>query len=159
MKVFTPLLIFASLVHGHYNFPSMIYGDSTTTAWADVRQWTGYYTYDPVTNVSAVDIRCNVNGSTNFAPSILSVAAGNTLGFTVSPEIYHPGPLMAYMAKVPSGYTAANWDGSGTVWFKIYEDGPIFGTQSLTWPSNGMISLSLPSFQSKSNTSVDLEAD
>ena len=45
---------------------------------------------------------------------------------------------MAYMAKVPSGSTAANWDGSGTVWFKIYEDGPIFGTQSLTWPSNGI---------------------
>jgi hypothetical protein len=45
---------------------------------------------------------------------------------------------MAYMAKVPSGKTAANWDGSGTAWFKIYEDGPIFGTQTLTWPSNGM---------------------
>ena len=46
---------------------------------------------------------------------------------------------MAYMAKVPSGKTAANWDGSGTVWFKIYEQGPTgFGTQALVWPSNGM---------------------
>ena len=88
MKVFNHLLAFATLAHGHYNFPSMIYGGITTTAWADVRQWTGYYTYDPVVDVSIVDIRCNVNGSTAFAPSILSVAAGNTLGFTVSPDIF-----------------------------------------------------------------------
>lgn len=141
MNVFKSLLAFAGLVQAHYNFPSMIYGGSTTTAWSDVRQWTGYYTYDPVVDVSIVDIRCNVNGSTAFAASTLSVAAGETLGFTVSPDIYHPGPLMAYMAKVPSGYTAANWDGSGTFWFKIYEDGPVFGTQALTWPSNGMKTL------------------
>ena len=138
MKVFNTLLALASLAQAHYYFSSMIYGSTTTTAWADVRQWTGYYTYDPVTTVSTVDIRCNVDGSTTFAPSILSVAAGNTLGFTVSPDIYHPGPLLAYMAKVPSGYTAANWDGSGTVWFKIFQDEPIFGAQTLTWPSNGL---------------------
>jgi hypothetical protein len=138
MKVFNSLLVLASLAQAHYYFASMIYGGTTTTTWADVRQWTGYYTYDPVTTVSTVDIRCNVDGSTTFASSILSVAAGNTLGFTVSPDIYHPGPLLAYMAKVPSGYTAANWDGSGTVWFKIYQDEPVFGSQSLTWPSNGL---------------------
>jgi hypothetical protein len=138
MNIFTSLLALASLAQAHYNFPSMIYGGVTTTAWADVRQWTDYYTYNPVTSVSTVDIRCNVNGSTAFAASTLSVAAGNTLGWVVSPDIYHPGPLLAYMAKVPSGHTAANWDGSGTVWFKIYQDEPIFGAQTLTWPSNGM---------------------
>ena len=137
MRSATPLLALASVAHAHYNFPQMIYAGTTGTAWSNVRQWTGYYTYDPVTTVSTTDIRCNVNGSAAFAPSILSVAAGSTLGFTVNPDIYHPGPLMAYMAKVPSGKTAANWDGSGNVWFKIYEQGPIFGGSALVWPSNG----------------------
>jgi hypothetical protein len=138
MKFFTSLLALASLTQGHYNFPSMIYSGVTTTTWADVRQWTGYYTYNPVTDVSSLDIRCNVNGTTTFAASTLSVAAGNTLGWVVSPDIYHPGPLLAYMAKVPSGKTAANWDGSGAVWFKIYQDKPVYSTSTLTWPSNGM---------------------
>lgn len=138
MKTFNTLLAFASLAHGHYVFPSMIYEGTTTPAWQDVRQWTGYETNDPVTDVTSLDIRCNVDGSTHFAPDTLTgVAAGNNLGFTVTPDIYHPGPLMAYMAKVPSGSTAGNWDGAGDVWFKIYEDGPTFGADSLTWPSNG----------------------
>lgn len=115
MNIFNTLLAFVGLAQAHYNFPSTIYDGTTSAAWSDVRQWTGYYTYDPVVNVSIVDIRCNVNGSTTFAASILSVAAGSSLGFTVNPDIYHPGPLLAYMAKVPSGYTAANWDGSGSV--------------------------------------------
>jgi len=42
------------------------------------------------------------------------------------------------MAKVPSGKTAANWDGSGNVWFKIFGQGPGgLGSSGLTWPSNG----------------------
>jgi len=137
MKVLTALLAGATVAHAHYSFPALIYGGTTTTAWEYVRQWTGYYTYNPVTSVTSTDIRCNVNGTNAFAPGILSVAAGQPLGFTVTPDIYHPGPLLAYMAKVPSGKTAANWDGSGTAWFKIYEQGPVFGAQALTWPSNG----------------------
>jgi hypothetical protein len=42
------------------------------------------------------------------------------------------------MAKVPSGQTAATFDGKGAVWFKIYQDGPSgLGTSSITWPSSG----------------------
>ena len=131
MRFLTPLLTLAAVAKAHYNFPSMNGG----TAWSNVRQWTDYYAYTPVTNVSSLDIRCNVNGTVAFAPSILSVAAGSTLTWTASPDIYHPGPLMAYMAKVPTGKTAANWDGSGTVWFKIYEDHPTVGSSALIWPS------------------------
>lgn len=138
MKSTTALLALAGAASAHYNFPSMISGGTTTAAWAAVRDWTGSYTYNPVTDVSSLDIRCNVDGSTAFSPDILSVAAGSQLGFTASPDIYHPGPLLAYMAKVPSGSTAANWDGSGAVWFKIYEDAPTgLGGQALVWPSNG----------------------
>lgn len=37
----------------------------------------------------------------------------------------HKGPILVYAAKVPSGQTAATWDGSGAVWFKLYESGLI----------------------------------
>lgn len=41
-----------------------------------------------------------------------------------------------YMAKVPEGESIDAFDGSGDVWFKIYEEQPQFGDQ-LTWPSDG----------------------
>ena len=68
------------------------------------------------------------------APATLSVTAGSTLGFKVDPNIYHAGPVLVYLARVPSGKTAANFDGAGAVWFKIYQQGPTFGSQ-LGWPS------------------------
>ena len=138
MKFLNPLLTFAVVAQAHYNFPSMNGG----IAWSNVRQWTYYYAYTPVTNVTSLDIRCNANGTINFAGSILSVAAGSTLTWAANPDIYHPGPLLAYMAKVPAGKTAANWDGSGTVWFKIYEDHPTVGSSALIWPSTSMNSTS-----------------
>lgn len=130
------LLALAGAASAHYTFPALISGGTTTGAWEYVRDWTGSYTYNPVQDVSSLDIRCNVDGSTNTA-STLDVTAGSKIGFTATPDIYHPGPVLAYLAKVPSGQTAATWDGSGSVWFKIYEDGPTgLGTQ-LAWPSDG----------------------
>lgn len=156
MRFLTPILTLAAVAHSHYNFPSMNGG----TAWPNVRQWTDYYAYTPDTNVSSLDIRCNVNGTVAFAASILSVAAGSNLTWTASPDIYHPGPLMAYMAKVPTGKTAANWDGSGTVWFKIYEDHPTVGSSALIWPSmskNSISSLHNPSNVTTGATSVSFK--
>lgn len=137
MKAITALLALATVVSAHYTFPKTIYGGTTSADWQYVRDWTGSYTYNPVTDVNSVDIRCNVDGTKNFAPSTLSVAAGQNIGFTANPNIYHPGPLLAYLAKVPSGKTAANWDGSGSVWFKIYQDKPVVGAYALDWPTNG----------------------
>lgn len=139
MKSISALLLLAGAASAHYNFPALIYSGVTTTDWEYVRQWTGYYTYDPVTTVLTNDIRCNVDGTTAFAAGTLSVSAGSQLGFTVNPDIYHPGPLLVYLGKVPAGSTASNWDASGTAWFKIFEDAPTgFGSQALVWPSNGM---------------------
>jgi hypothetical protein len=39
------------------------------------------------------------------------------------------------MAKVPSGKTAANWDGSGSVWFKVFTEKPTILNGALTWGS------------------------
>jgi len=142
MKVTAPLLALATAAHAHYNFPSTISGGATSAAWSNIRQWTGYYTFNPVTDVTSTAIRCNVDGDKNFANSTLDIVAGSTLGFTANPDIYHPGPLLAYMAHVPAGQTAATWDGSGAVWFKIFEEGPKFGGQALTWPTDSATSVS-----------------
>ncbi|RDL37012.1 uncharacterized protein BP5553_04445 [Venustampulla echinocandica] len=136
MKAVASILALVATVQAHYTFPSLITGSTTTPEWQYVRQWTNYQSNGPVTDVSSLDIRCNAGGASKSAAGIQTVAAGSQAGFTASPDIYHPGPLMAYMAKVPSGKTAANWDGSGNVWFKIFEQGPTFGSQ-LTWANNG----------------------
>lgn len=68
----------------------------------------------------------------------MEVAAGSTVGFTAQSSISHPGTLQFYMAKVPSGQTADSWDGSGNVWFKIFEQGPTISGGALSWPSQGM---------------------
>lgn len=73
----------------------------------------------------------------------MSVAAGSSVGFKASPNIFHPGPLQFYMAKVPSGQTAASWDGSGNVWFKIYAEQATSSGGQLSWGSLSMLIFSL----------------
>jgi hypothetical protein len=109
-------LALAASADAHYVFPSLIVSGAITTAWNYVRQYPTYYTNNPVTTVSTDDIRCNVGGDSTFAPATMSVAAGSTIGMTSSPNIYHNGVGLAYMAKVPSGKTAATWE---LVYFSI----------------------------------------
>lgn len=139
MKLSLITAALSSVASAHYTFPALITNGVVGADWTNVRQWTGYYTNNPVTSVSTLDIRCNVNASTATAKT-LSVAAGSKLGFTAFASISHPGPMLFYMAKVPAGKTAATWDGSGSVWFKVYQDGPTFGN-SLTWPTSGRLRL------------------
>lgn len=40
------------------------------------------------------------------------------------------------MAKVPSGKTAANWDGAGAVWFKIWEEKATFTSAGPKWTTS-----------------------
>ncbi|KAL2864816.1 lytic polysaccharide monooxygenase auxiliary activity family 9 protein [Aspergillus lucknowensis] len=127
----TSLAVTAS---AHYVFPALIAGGTTTGDWEYVRQWTGYLSNGPVTDVTSIDIRCNVDGSTASVET-LDVTAGDTIGMTAAPSIYHPGPVMVYLAQAPG--KAAEFDGDGEVWFKIYQDKPEVGSGGLTWPSNG----------------------
>ncbi|KUJ14286.1 family 61 glycosyl hydrolase [Mollisia scopiformis] len=124
MQLFTILLASASVVHAHYNFNALIYAGSTQATWQQVRKRSDSDSHGPILDVSLLDIRCGKDASTAFAPGILTVAAGDSLGFAVDPDIQHPGPAMGYLAKVPAGKTAANWDGAGAVWFKVWEQGP-----------------------------------
>ena len=94
----------------HYVFPSVVVDGVTTAPWTYVRQWTGYETNDPVTNVQSLDIRCNVGGTTSaIGDGVSTVQAGTTIAFTSDPAIYHPGPAQVYLAKVPEGESAATW--------------------------------------------------
>ena len=128
----------ASLASAHYVFPSVIEKGVATPPWQDVRQYTTYYTFNGVTDVTSLDIRCNVNGST-ISSNTTTVNAGDTIGFTVNPSISHPGPALVYMAKAPTGTNVATWDGSGSVWFKIWQEGPSsFNDQGPVWPTTGM---------------------
>jgi hypothetical protein len=47
------------------------------------------------------------------------------------------------MAKAPDGYTAANWDGSGSVWFKIFELGPTFSPGEMNWSELGTFDIQI----------------
>lgn len=80
------------------------------------------YSNGPVTDVNSQAMTCYELSPGSGAPKTLAVSAGSTVSFAVGGGgIFHPGPLHAYLAKVPAGRTAANFDGKGAVWFKIYQ--------------------------------------
>ncbi|KAF8189456.1 glycoside hydrolase family 61 protein, partial [Mycena galopus ATCC 62051] len=91
-----------------------------------------------VTDVTTDDIRCYTSNETDTS-STATVAAGSTVGLTVPITLYHPGVVNIYMAEAPAGTDVADWDGSGTVWFKV----------GVLVPDRGSIS-------SSSDTVVDL---
>ncbi|KAK4109844.1 lytic polysaccharide monooxygenase [Canariomyces notabilis] len=136
-------LLAAAGAQAHYTFPGTSYNGQVSADWETVRLTTNRYSHGPVTDVNSQEMTCYQTG-TSGAPKILSVQAGSNVTFRVDPSIQHPGPLQFYMAKVPSGQTAATFDGKGAVWFKIYQDGPSgLGTSSITWPSSGKATVSV----------------
>lgn len=92
-------------------------------------------------------LRCYELVSGQGANATQTVTAGSTVGFRVDPSIQHPGPLQFYLAKVPSGQTAATFSGEGNVWFKIYEEHPTITTSAITFASSGLttVSVTIPS--------------
>jgi len=140
----TAAALLASTASAHYTFPALIANGQTTTAWQYVRKTTNYQSNGPVTDVTSNQIRCYELSPGTPAPQTMTVQAGSSIGFTAQSSISHPGPLQFYMAKVPAGKTAASWDGSGNVWFKIFEQGPSISSGGLTWPSQGQSKVTVP---------------
>ncbi|KAI1094569.1 glycoside hydrolase family 61 protein [Rostrohypoxylon terebratum] len=134
MKVTTAFAVLAAGVQAapHYTFPNL----AGTSAWSSVRQTANFQSNGPVTDVNSDAIRCYQRAA-GGAPDTTDVKAGGQITWVAAPNIYHPGALSAYMAKVPSGKTAADFDGSGAVWFKVYQDMPTTSGGQYTWPSNG----------------------
>ncbi|KAL2074975.1 hypothetical protein VTL71DRAFT_8755 [Oculimacula yallundae] len=135
MKSFTSVLaglsVLASQASGHYIFQQLTYGGTKYPVYQYIRQNTNMNS--PVTDLTSNDLRCNEGGGTGGNTETLSVVAGGSFTFTTDTPVYHNGPISIYMAKAPG--TAASFDGSGQVWFKIQEIGPTFGAGgSVTWP-------------------------
>ncbi|KAI1426677.1 glycoside hydrolase [Xylaria sp. FL1777] len=134
MKATGVLAFFVGAIQAapHYTFPNLV----GTSSWSSVRQTANFQSNGPVTDVTSDAIRCYQRAA-GGAPDITKVNAGGQITWQVAPSIYHPGALSAYMAKVPSGQTAATWDGSGAVWFKVFQDMPTASSGQYNWPSNG----------------------
>ncbi|CAO2657650.1 Nn.00g037760.m01.CDS01 [Neocucurbitaria sp. VM-36] len=129
----------AALQPRHYTFPAL------TGSQSDVRTTVNKDSNAGLSDVTSDQIRCYTTSGTK-APSIKTVAAGSSVGFTASPNIFHPGPLQFYLAKVPEGQTAATWDGTGNVWFKIYAEKATVSGGQLSWASlnKGSVSVTIP---------------
>jgi len=130
------LLSLAPLVAPHYTFPALIANGARTADWVNVRMTNNHYDRSPVTDVTSADFRCYNSQHLQNATTI-TVAAGSQLGIVGDDFIYHPGVVNVYMAKAPSDVT--NWDGSGAVWFKVYQITAVTdGGTSISWPSTTM---------------------
>ncbi|KAK1753016.1 glycoside hydrolase [Echria macrotheca] len=145
MKLSTSLAVLAAAgAHAHYTFPSTITNGVRDPDWTTVRMTENRYSHGPVTDVTSAAMTCYELNPGTGASKTLSVAAGSNVTFAVDTNIGHPGPLQFYLAKVPSGKTAATFDGKGAVWFKIYQDGPTgLGTQSIKWAADGKTEVSV----------------
>ncbi|KAK7955307.1 hypothetical protein PG996_016115 [Apiospora saccharicola] len=136
MKSIAAAVLLASAASAHYTFPALIHNGQKTGDWEYVRKTENFQSHGPIQDVTSPLMTCYASG--NQGAKTLSVSAGDTVGFTIDPAIQHPGPMQYYLAKAPSGQTADSFDGKGNVWFKIYQDGPKFGTgvNGLSWPSD-----------------------
>ncbi|KAH8146235.1 uncharacterized protein LAJ45_09677 [Morchella importuna] len=104
----------------HYRFYKFINAGTVGAEYVGIR--TNTNTNSPVVDVTSNDMRCNVGGlASASSTSTIAVTAGNTIGFQADIAVFHPGAFNIYMAKAPS--TAAAFDGSGSVWFRVWERG------------------------------------
>ncbi|KAK3314865.1 glycoside hydrolase [Apodospora peruviana] len=121
----------ASTALGHYTFPKAGNGGD----WQYVRKADNWQNNGFVGSVTSDQIRCFQSAHAP-AQATLNVTAGSAVTYSAAPNVYHPGPMAFYLARVPDGQDINSWKGEGAVWFKIYHEQPNFGGQ-LTWPSNG----------------------
>ncbi|KAF6746241.1 glycosyl hydrolase family 61-domain-containing protein [Ephemerocybe angulata] len=114
------LTLGARLVSAHYVFFTLTVNDAPVDGAVRIP---GFPT--PLMDVTSPDIICNTD--TTPANKTATIPAGSKVGFKLNPNhqpmITHPGPAAFYMARVPDGLTAAEWDGAGGNWFKIAEWG------------------------------------
>ncbi|KAF2743634.1 lytic polysaccharide monooxygenase [Sporormia fimetaria CBS 119925] len=133
MHLLTPLLLLASTTSAHYTFPRLVVnGAAEEKDWSATRQTKNANSKQGIENPTVGDIRCY---SSSNAANIMSVPAGATVHYISTQQVNHPGPTQFYLAKVPAGQSAKNWDGSGAVWFKISTTMPsVDRNKQMTWP-------------------------
>ena len=128
-----------ALIRNLDTFGQLIYGDKTYSEWEYVRRTVNEYSKGPTDGVANNQIRCYEKTPGDTSTKTLAVTAGSQIGFKADTVVGHPGPAAFYMAKVPSGQTAATWSGEGAVWFKIWDEQTEFTASGPVWPvSKGM---------------------
>ncbi|KAF2471644.1 glycoside hydrolase family 61 protein [Lindgomyces ingoldianus] len=151
MRFLASLLLTVAAVQAHYTFPKLVVnGKAEEKDWSVTRMTKNANSKQGVENPTSADIRCY---TTQDAGSVTEVPAGATVHYISTQQINHPGPTQYYLAKVPSGSSAAKWDGSGAVWFKISTTMPFMDkNKQMTWPgqndyitTNATIPASVPS--------------
>ncbi|KUJ17734.1 uncharacterized protein LY89DRAFT_707156 [Mollisia scopiformis] len=139
--LFAGLSLLATHTSAHYIFERLTHAGTEYPAYTYIRQNTNYNS--PVTALNSTDLRCNVGGETAGSTTTITVNAGDAFSITTDTAVYHDGPFSIYMAKAPT--TAAEFDGSGQVWFKIYDLGPTFAADGTsTWPLYQTYSYTIP---------------
>ncbi|KAH7127008.1 glycosyl hydrolase family 61-domain-containing protein [Dendryphion nanum] len=130
----------AALQPRHYTFPAL----SGSSDWQYVRTTANAQSNAGLSDVTSSQIRCYT--TSNKGVQSQSVAAGSSVSFKASPNIFHPGPLQFYLAKAPAGTSLDSWDGSGQVWFKIYAEKATVSGGQLSWGSlnKGSVSVTIP---------------
>ncbi|KAH7119884.1 glycoside hydrolase [Dendryphion nanum] len=151
MHILTGLLLAASTAQAHYTFPRLVInGKPEEKDWFVTRQTKNVNTKQGIENPTNADIRCYASGN---AANIATVPAGAVINYVSTQQVNHPGPTQYYLAKVPEGKSASNWDGSGNVWFKIHTEFPkVNKEKQMSWPgqneyktTNATIPASTPS--------------
>ncbi|PQE23834.1 glycoside hydrolase family 61 protein [Rutstroemia sp. NJR-2017a BBW] len=123
------LAALTNVASGHYIFQSFTHNKIQYPTYGYIRKNTNYNS--PVTDLTSNDLRCNVGGESGAGTQTITVKAGDSFSFTADVAVYHQGATSIYMAKAPS--TAAAFDGSGKVWFKILDIGPTFSGGQASW--------------------------
>ena len=151
MKFFTTILLAATAVQAHCmslakvlfrtslilpdTFPRLVVNGKPVEDkdWSSTRRTKNADSKQGIENPTVADIRCYQSAN---AANVATVPAGATIHFISTQQVNHPGPTQYYLAKVPSGASATNWDGSGAVWFKIATTMPVVNAQKqLGWPA------------------------
>jgi hypothetical protein len=112
-------------------FERLTHGGTEYAVYQYIRENNNYNS--PIIDLTSNDLRCNAGGETSTPGSTatLTVNAGDQFTFSPDIAVYHDGPTSIYMAKAPT--TAAAFDGSGQVWFKILDIGPDFSSGQAVW--------------------------
>ncbi|KAF9450608.1 lytic polysaccharide monooxygenase [Macrolepiota fuliginosa MF-IS2] len=135
-KLAVAILSLASLASAHYTIPSLITDGAASAEWQYVRKTNNFNSQAPVTDVTSADFRCYTS-ETGATASTATVAAGSTIGLQANGPMYHNGVINVYMAKAPSD--VSTWDGSGNVWFKVYEIPAVTdGGSTITFPGSNI---------------------
>ncbi|KAL7626696.1 hypothetical protein AAE478_003470 [Parahypoxylon ruwenzoriense] len=141
MKAAAAFALFVAIAQAapHYTFPKL----AGTADWSSVRQTANFQSNGPVTDVNSEAIRC-YQRAPGGAPDTTQEKA--FMVWSLSAQVLTRRvlwlALSAYMAKVPSGKSAADFDGSGKVWFKVFQDMPTASGGQYNWPSNGKADVS-----------------